>query len=47
MNIIDCPFKEVGCKEKFERNNMDKINQNIEHHLNLLFEDYKKFKDNK
>jgi len=45
MNIIDCRFKEVGCTEKFDRNNLDKMNQNIEHHLNLLLEDYKKFKD--
>lgn len=44
-SLIDCPFKEVGCLEKFERNNIDKMNQSLEMHLNLLLEDYKNFKN--
>ena len=45
MNIIDCPFKVIGCTDKIERNNPEKTNQNFEKHLNLLLEDYINFKN--
>ena len=45
MIQIDCPFKAVGCTEKFQINNFNEKNKNNESHLNLLLEDYLKFKE--
>ena len=45
MTIIDCPFKAVGCEEKFQRINISEKNKNIDSHLNLLLIDYLKFKE--
>ena len=45
MNIIDCPFKVIGCTDKIERNNPEKTNLNFEKYLNLLLENYLNFKN--
>ena len=45
MIAIDCPFKAVGCTEKFQKKNISEKSNNNESHLNLLLLDYLKFKE--